>query len=714
MVALEGESYRPAFPSITHLENPAYVSSGADFDQACAHHVNHTLGVHRVYIVASRSLSQNTGNVNRLEQALGDSHVATWPGFSPHTPWNEVLDATKDAKQKKTDCIVTIGGGSLTDGAKAMLLLLANDITTLDQLREFQARAADTQKKLLSSDTNVQTITSKDIPCVSPNIPLICIPTTLSGGEYSHFAGGTDPETGHKSILGHPFCGPRLIINDAKLTTTSPEWVWLSTGVRGIDHCVEAFCRSQPEDTEMDHEALDAFDCLVAGLLRTKKDWNDEQARLDCMLGVNRVMIMLKKGITPGASHGIGHQLGPMGVGHGETSCILLPAVLKYNARVNAKKQERMKAALWDEPSVSSVLDQRGLTKSSGDLADALDAVFRELGMPRSLKEKGVGEDSCLTFSQGKSTLQARLLEYGASQAASDAKVNPVEGRYTMCFVMWLRYTKCDPKYSAEYKRPMATRYDMRDSLTAMFGVKLRGKALTAVILACAGLDFLEFGYDQGLLGGILSGDRFREMLGEPDPTMEGLLSGIYTVGCAGGALVSFIWGERMGRVGSILWANVIGMDIYKRMAGYWQMFVARIIAGIGVGLSTVSVPILQSETLPPRNRGAMLVIQSALINAGVAIASWLTFATLFSNSCVRFVPLVFFFGVETAGRSLEMVDQDFIEEPRVLMGLNPRHRKVLRATKEDEEQRFRRSSLTGTEKVDEVNEGTEKVEAVS
>ncbi|KAI7375975.1 general substrate transporter, partial [Hortaea werneckii] len=172
-----------------------------------------------------------------------------------------------------------------------------------------------------------------------------------------------------------------------------------------------------------------------------------------------------------------------------------------------------------------------------------------------------------------------------------------------------------------------------------MFGVKLRGKALTAIILACAGLDFLEFGYDQGLLGGILSGDRFREMLGEPGPTMEGLLSGIYTVGCAGGALVSFIWGEKLGRVGSILWANVIviiGAVIQTACYSYWQMFVARIIAGIGVGLSTVSVPILQSETLPARNRGAMLVIQSALINAGVAIASWLTFATLFSNSSLQ------------------------------------------------------------------------------
>ena len=65
-------------------------------------------------------------------------------------------------------------------------------------------------------------------------------------------------------------------------------------------------------------------------------------------------------------------------------------------------------------------------------------------------------------------------------------------------------------------------------------------------------------------------------------------------------------------------------------------MFVARIIAGVGVGLSTVSVPILQSETLPARNRGAMLVIQSGLINTGVAIASWLTFACLFSESSLQ------------------------------------------------------------------------------
>lgn len=55
--------------------------------------------------------------------------------------------------------------------------------------------------------------------------------------------------------------------------------------------------------------------------------------------------------------------------------------------------------------------------------------------------------------------------------------------------------------------------------------------------------------------------------------------------------------------------------------------------AGVGVGLSTVAVPILQSETLPAHNRGALLVVQSALIIIGVAIASWLCFATLHTDN---------------------------------------------------------------------------------
>lgn len=93
-----------------------------------------------------------------------------------------------------------------------------------------------------------------------------------------------------------------------------------------------------------------------------------------------------------------------------------------------------------------------------------------------------------------------------------------------------------------------------------MLNSKVRGKALTALILVCSGIDFLEFGYDQGLLGGILSGQEFQDMLGHPNPTMEGLLSAIYCLGCAMGAGVAFVLGDRMGRVGTIRWSNCIGV----------------------------------------------------------------------------------------------------------------------------------------------------------
>ncbi|ETN39063.1 uncharacterized protein HMPREF1541_05285 [Cyphellophora europaea CBS 101466] len=169
--------------------------------------------------------------------------------------------------------------------------------------------------------------------------------------------------------------------------------------------------------------------------------------------------------------------------------------------------------------------------------------------------------------------------------------------------------------------------------------LELRGRALIFMILITSGLDFLLFGYDQGLFGGILSGERFQDTLGNPDSTMTGLVTAIYDIGCALGAVAAFVWGERIGRKKSIIAANVIvivGAAVQTASFDYWQMFVFRIVAGVGVGLSTVAVPILQSETLPAHNRGALLVVQSALIIIGVAIASWLCFATLYAESSMQ------------------------------------------------------------------------------
>lgn len=85
-------------------------------------------------------------------------------------------------------------------------------------------------------------------------------------------------------------------------------------------------------------------------------------------------------------------QLGPFGVGHGETSCILLPAVCKFNAKHNANRdrQARVREFLINDPIISEVLRDHSINTEKADLGDILDAVIRELGMPRSLADVGV------------------------------------------------------------------------------------------------------------------------------------------------------------------------------------------------------------------------------------------------------------------------------------------------------------------------------------
>lgn len=97
--------------------------------------------------------------------------------------------------------------------------------------------------------------------------------------------------------------------------------------------------------------------------------------------------------IPLGGSHAICHQLGPLGVGHGETSRILLPAVCKYNARkeVNVEWQVETVRLLLEDSNVPDLLAKADLNPDTVELGDILRIVIRELRMPRSLEDVGVG-----------------------------------------------------------------------------------------------------------------------------------------------------------------------------------------------------------------------------------------------------------------------------------------------------------------------------------
>jgi alcohol dehydrogenase class IV len=263
-----------------------------------------------------------------------------------------------------------------------ILQALANNVTEPKDLADYSIEAK-------TPKTNVK----------PPTVPLICIPTSLSGGEYFSLAGGTDDiTTKHKQGFLQNGMGVRLVILDAELCLGTPWFHWLSTGVRSIDHCVEALC-SLEATPESDKDAEAGLRLLVPWLLETKRDEKNVEARHHCQMGVRYAMKNVRAGIPMGGSHAIGHQLGPMGVGHGVTSCIMCPAVMKWNIEHGKenpeiqKKQDNIRSILWAEPSAAELFKGAGLSQDKADLGDLLDVIIRTLGLPRTLKDVGIGGD---------------------------------------------------------------------------------------------------------------------------------------------------------------------------------------------------------------------------------------------------------------------------------------------------------------------------------
>src|SRR5258708_980553 len=90
------------------------------------------LGAARAFLMVSGTLNRQTGEIQKIRKALGSRCVATFDAMPPHTPREAVIAAAEQARAAGADLIVTVGGGSITDGAKAVQLCLANNVRTVE------------------------------------------------------------------------------------------------------------------------------------------------------------------------------------------------------------------------------------------------------------------------------------------------------------------------------------------------------------------------------------------------------------------------------------------------------------------------------------------------------------------------------------------------------------------------------------------------------
>jgi alcohol dehydrogenase class IV len=100
------------------------VTYNVPFPEACAKHMQETLNCSNAFIIVSGSLSRNTDALERLKSTLGEGNVVgVRKGMQPHTLYSEVLEISKEIKKSGAECVITLGGGSLIDGAKAMVFV---------------------------------------------------------------------------------------------------------------------------------------------------------------------------------------------------------------------------------------------------------------------------------------------------------------------------------------------------------------------------------------------------------------------------------------------------------------------------------------------------------------------------------------------------------------------------------------------------------------
>ncbi len=286
-------------------------------------------------ITTSNSVSQNAF-FKKAADELSESRI--FNNISQHSPIEEIESIANEIRGSNVKFIVSIGGGSVIDSTKV--------------------------------------IRSK----VETSITQVAIPTTLSAAEFSHIAGYS--ENGEKKGIRAKELVPRYIFLDPNATLETPSALWRSTGIRSIDHAIEATLGDGFVDLRVNLSKI-SVEKMLANL---EGNWVDH--RQECQVA-SWYSYMDEYDSEMGYSHKIGKVIGAkFDIPHGMTSCITLPEMLRYYSSSPPKGLASLAMALdGNSDSAESVMS----------LADKIEAFVKEMDLHRKLSDYGVKEED-LTY----------------------------------------------------------------------------------------------------------------------------------------------------------------------------------------------------------------------------------------------------------------------------------------------------------------------------
>jgi alcohol dehydrogenase class IV len=355
-----------SIPSFSGLWQPRIQLKNLYYGSGCVeNHLLETLpsSLSKVFIVTGRSLATKTPLVRQLEDKLGDRHAGTISDIGQHGPLADVERAIEAVLSRRdVDTIISLGGGSPIDTAKVISF-----------------RAKEKRGAFLTH---------------------ITIPTTLSAAECTA-GGGYTKADGVKVGFRAPEMGVSAIFYDAQYARYTPKELWLSTGMRAMDHAVESMYHST--SSEVPWKALSMW--AVGELFECLPKARDSHPHDDVV--ITRLMLAayassglkgenIKGGM--GLSHSLGHALGsPYGIPHGITSCMTLGKVVRLKARESVESARQ----------ISRLLGAMGGSTTGDDMRDALEVGDRIIALAASLalevptlSARGVNQEESVVIAQ--------------------------------------------------------------------------------------------------------------------------------------------------------------------------------------------------------------------------------------------------------------------------------------------------------------------------
>jgi alcohol dehydrogenase class IV len=321
-------------------------------------------GRKRAILVTGKSLGESP-LLKRVEAAVGSRLVRVFTQARQHVPASTVQALVDAAKGVSADTIISFGGGSPIDSAKVAAASILNG-------RDMIADAGELDFTTAFGHTSE-----------ADAVIHIAIPTTLSAAEYTA-VGGVTTGTVKKAIVDAR-TQPRAVINDAELTLATPDWLWVSTGMRALDHAVEAIY-SRRHQTFTDTIAAQAIRLLIEHLPGSVRATGDDKLmhRSRCQLAAwFSIYGSMNTGF--GISHSLGHQIGPAwNVPHGFNSCITLPHAMRFMA------EERPDLFGPIAGSLGITFDPSDPQPAAIKCADRVAQFIADFDVPHSLKDLGI------------------------------------------------------------------------------------------------------------------------------------------------------------------------------------------------------------------------------------------------------------------------------------------------------------------------------------